>query len=276
MIRPILIVTALFMSCGCQDLNERAAMLAARGGLKPQLVQGSGFEHEIFVRRAASGNSLVVFIEGDGSPWRAGGTKVAHDPTPHRPLALSLATQTPGSVLYLGRPCYFLARADARCAARLWTSARYSAEVVASMSSVITRVADEFNSPQVVLIGYSGGGTLAVLIAARLPATAAVISIGGNLDTAEWTRWHGYSTLVGSLNPSTQPPLDAKIKQWHLVGDQDSNVPAYLNARYWQRLAPDQIWHFADFDHVCCWAEQWPRLWDQILDKLDQASPSVK
>ena len=71
----------------------------------------------------------------------------------------------------------------------------------------------------VVLIGYSGGGVLAVLIAPQVPGSA-VVTIAANLDVEAWARWHQYTPLSGSLNPATQPPLDA-LHEWHLVGDRD-------------------------------------------------------
>ena len=53
-----------------------------------------------------------------------------------------------------------------------------------------------------VLIGYSGGGVLAMLLAEQFPATQAVVTVAGNLDTDAWAIEHGYSPLRGSLNPA--------------------------------------------------------------------------
>jgi pimeloyl-ACP methyl ester carboxylesterase len=214
---------------------------------------------------------LYVFIEGDGSPWVDAGTRVAQDPTPHRPLALELAAATPHAVLYLGRPCYFELHLEAICTPDLWTSGRYSAAVVDSLAAAVRRYAAANDNPPLILIGYSGGGALAVLMAAHLPATHAVVTIAANLDVDAWARWHRYLPLSAGENPATEPPLADAILQWHMVGGKDDNVPEAVNRRYFDTLRPDQVWRYPDFDHACCWLERWA----SILARIEAAIYSV-
>lgn len=244
----------------CADPTARALRLAARHDLASAVVEGTHYRHRIFFRFAAPAPAapLFVFIEGDGSPWTPDGARPAADPTPHRALTLELAARMQGSVLYVGRPCYFAVQSEPACSAEVWTSARYSEAVVASMVAVVNRVAAQHGFRTTVLVGYSGGGTLAVLMAPRLTSAGAVITIAADLDVDAWTQWHGYLPLSGSLNPAMQAPLARSIRQVHLVGGQDRNVPEVVNSRYFQALAPGQIWRFPTFDHVCCWVEAWP------------------
>jgi poly(3-hydroxybutyrate) depolymerase len=252
---------------GCTR-SAQVRALSNRTHLSATTVAGTDFQHQIFARPAMTDDLLVVFIDGDGQPYVAGGTQVAADPTPHRPLALELAAQTPGAVLYLGRPCNFLPWRDRSCNASLWTSQRYSNTVVASMVTALQRFSrDRFQ--RLLLIGYSGGGTLAVLMAPRLQHVIGVVTIAANLDIDAWTTWHGYLPLNGSLNPSRLQPLPRDLPQWHLVGDQDTNSPAWLSEHYWAGIAPEHIWHYPQFDHVCCWAEQWPTILARIRTSLD-------
>lgn len=252
---------------GCTTIDHRVERLALQQGLTSAVVRGAGFRHQVFARQSATGKTLRVFVDGDGNPYSRGGTVVSNDPTPHRALALELAVRTPGAVLYVGRPCHFSVRGDPTCIAQYWTSQRYSAAVVASMVAAVQQyAADRFQ--QIVLIGYSGGGTLAVLMAPQLGRTAAVVTIAANLDIDAWTQWHGYLPLAGSLNPSQMAPLPSGIQQWHLVGDRDMNTPAWLNDTYWVNVAPDRIWHYAQFDHVCCWVRQWPAILARIQAEL--------
>jgi hypothetical protein len=253
--------------CGCAGVTDRAIVTAKHAGLKPDVIHGTRFRHQIFTRQAAATDQLFVFIEGDGLPWTRGGAERARNPTPRRPLALELAAQTPHSILYLGRPCYFSMISDLGCSPDLWTSARYSDRVVDSMAAAVNGYAANNGYLHAVLIGYSGGGTLAVLMAPRIPTTRAVITIAANLDVAAWSRWHGYLPLGQSLDPAKQPALASEILQRHLVAGRDSNVPEALNRSYFDSLEPEQIWRFPHFDHVCCWVEQWP----QILGKIDAA-----
>jgi dienelactone hydrolase len=132
------------------------------------------------------------------------------------------------------------------------------------MAAVVNRHCAQSCRGGVVLVGYSGGGVLAVLMAPRVPSTVAVVTIAADLDTEAWAHWHGYSALDGSLNPATLPALPSRIRQWHLVGDRDTVVPPDLNRRYLNRIEPDYVWHFATFDHVCCWVQQWPELFSRI------------
>jgi hypothetical protein len=263
--------TALLILCGCQHTlpSSRTAALA---GLRSELVQGDAYKHVAFVDTSPQGSPLYVFIEGDGLPWRRQGSEVSTNPTPHRALALALAIRTPGRRMYLGRPCYFSAINDRACNPRVWTSERFSPAVVASMAAVVNRHCADGCRGGVVLIGYSGGGVLAVLMAAQVPSTLAVITIAADLDTDAWTRVHGYSPLSGSLNPAALPALPSGIREWHLVGDRDSVVPPDLNRRYFDRIDAQAVWHFAEFDHVCCWEERWPGIFSRIQSSVAENS----
>jgi pimeloyl-ACP methyl ester carboxylesterase len=260
---------------GCTAPAISARELAARHALEPLLLQGVGFQHHAFAGRGGGellrgdADLLVVFIEGDGSPWIHGGRQIAVDPTPHVPLALQLAVTTPAPVLYLGRPCYLEVQQPPECSDRLWTSERYSAQVLSSMSAAATQYIAEHGFKRVLLVGYSGGATLAVLMAATLPQVTGVISVAGNLDPDTWTSIHGYLPLQGSLNPSLLPPLPDKVRQWYLVGGRDSNVPPAASARYLERVPPERIWSYPDFDHHCCWARDWPAIFARVRADLD-------
>jgi hypothetical protein len=262
----VLVVVATITGCATPAAHARA--LARSHGLEPLMLQGTRFQHHAFARGASG--LLVLFIEGDGSPWVDGGRQVAADPTPHAPLALELAASTPASVLYLGRPCYLEVTRPPECSEPLWTSQRYSSEVVASMSAAAATYIKEQHFEQVLIVGYSGGGTLAALMAKNLPHVSGVVTIAGNLDPDAWVQLHGYLPLTGSLNPSLEPPLPAQLKQWYLVGERDENVPAAATARYFARVPQERVWSYARFDHKCCWAQAWPSIFTRISAELNR------
>ncbi len=111
----------------------------------------------------------------------------------------------------------------------------------------------------VALIGYSGGGTLAVLIAERLDSVASVVTVAANLDTDTWTEHHKYLPMSQSLNPA----LSDRPHPWpelHLRGSKDSVVPAATTARYFARYPQAQQRTIEGFDHVCCWVRDWPEI----------------
>ena len=110
------------------------------------------------------------------------------------------------------------------------------------------------------LIGYSGGGVLAMLMAARMEEVGAVVTIAANLDIDAWADLNGYSRLEGSLNPATQPPLPARIRQIHLFGGRDRRVPPHLAQTVVARQGNARVVVVPDFDHTCCWERVWPEI----------------
>jgi len=200
---------------------------------------------------------LHVYLEGDGLPWMYR-VIVTPDPTPRRPLMLGLMSLDEAPAVYIGRPCYNGTSRDAGCDDALWTSARYSDRIVDSMAEAIRALAERHDYPVFRLFGHSGGGTLALLLAARLSGALDVVTIAGNLDTDAWTVHHGYSPLRDSLNPATEPELAARVTQWHLLGGGDRVVPPALVRPYIERAARATGVEFPSFTHGCCWSRVWP------------------
>ena len=91
------------------------------------------------------------------------------DPTPVNPLALQLALRDPsGAAVYLARPCQFVAAPDKReCARAYWTEQRFSPAVIAASLEAISQLKQRYGAQRLVLVGYSGGGAVASLVAAQ-------------------------------------------------------------------------------------------------------------
>lgn len=257
--RVFFCVLFLAQMSGCatpaQRMDERAAGL----GYRRQVVQGEDYSHVAYIKegRAASDSVLHVYLEGDGTP-RVRKRVAAADPTPRRPLMLELMSADPAPSLYLGRPCYHGLNQDTACAPAMWTDRRYSEAVVASMSAALDRLSSDYSA--LVLLGHSGGGTLAMLIAERHPKVEAVVTVAANLDTERWSALHKYQALTGSLNPAGRPPLPPRIRQLHFAGGEDDNVPPGLvrGALVHQQSASFKV--FPKQDHSCCWREAWPEI----------------
>jgi len=273
LLSALLLASAL---TGCTlNPTRNSTAIARRAGFESLALTGSGFAHAAYARLLPGEDELIVVIEGDGLPWIQGGRVISADPTPHRPIALQLALRTPGSVLYLGRPCYFAAHSDPSCESRWWTSQRYAEAIVSSMCAAAQRFADAHQVKRMLLIGYSGGAVIAVLMAARMSRVSGVISIAGNLDVDAWTQHHGYLALAGSLNPAREPQLPPTLPQRYLVGDHDTNVPYETVSTYLRHVPPEDVWHFETFDHTCCWAREWPSLFSHIHADLRTRAGSV-
>ena len=261
----IIIVASLTLAlAGCATNGARIDDSARDAGLQKSVVPGGLYSHVVYEKRsAARPGSLFVFLEGDGSPWGSSGMHPAADPTTRDPLALRLMIATDASSIYVARPCY-QDRVDALCSADRWTGGRYADDIVASMVSVIDSESTRLQAKQLVIVGYSGGGALAVLIAERLHNVTAVITIGANLDIAAWAEHHHYLPLSQSLNPANSA-LAHPWKEFHFSGGKDAIVPAATADLYFKRYPQAQRFTVDNSDHVCCWESDW----HSILERLE-------
>jgi poly(3-hydroxybutyrate) depolymerase len=247
----------------CSTNARRVEELAAKGGLTGHAYQAGAFRTLIYMKPDAGTGAepLVIFFEGDGQ-LRTTSLEPFVDTSPKRPLALELALETPARVAYIVRPCHAGERND-NCDLDQWRTARYSSAVVDSLVASVKAAARLANAREVELVGYSGGGPLAILVAERLDNVTNVITIAANLDTDAWAAHHGYPALSRSLNPA----LSDRPHGWselHLFGTRDDVVPQSLGIRYFERRPEARQRAIEGVDHACCWVERWPELWRQI------------
>ncbi len=242
------------------DINKVAWQL----GYDSAVVKGHTFSHRL-VFKEGSGDQLHVYIEGDGYAWLRS-TVAAIDPTPAGSLMLEMMKLDQHPALFLGRPCYF-DTSDPACSVYYWTHGRYSKMVIESMATVLIRETEKYDS--VVLIGHSGGGTIAMLLADRLNKLSTVITLAGNLDVAQWASHHKYSALTGSLNPMVLPLLDSGIKQKHYIGNADREIfPAwtqnYVNRYKDVKGCSIEFTLLPGVEHNRGWIDQWADLLQSI------------
>jgi len=254
---------------GCQsalfaDGRGASDKRAAEAGFARQTLRAGSFDLLSYARLAPGAEELAVYIESDGRAWINRTTR-SSDPTPIEPLVLRLAAsdRAAGSVAYLGRACQFL-EPDAlrRCSDRYWTSARFAEEVVASADAAISALKTQARAQKIRLVGYSGGGTLAMLVAARRSDVAEIVTVVAPLDHAAWTRALEVSPLAGSLNPASYLAPLSRIRQRHFVGGRDTVVPPALAQNFVRRLAAGadaRVLPVDGYSHTCCWDEDWPR-----------------
>lgn len=265
----------LFFLCGCSGLRvfispeDVARNLAVDNGFDKRIFHAGRFEITSFVKKATQSKELTVYIEGDGASWPAIDVPPL-DPTPRQLTVLQLAAKDRRSpLLYLGRPCQFLEKKELQqCPVAYWSESRYASEVITALATVITQVMRELGTTRLNLVGYSGGGTIALYLAASRDDVVRLTTIASPLNHAIWTEYHEISSLSGSAPAFDSWEKLEKTRQFHLVGEKDKIVPPALM----EKMLPHGIKAviLRDFSHECCWVRDWERL----LAETDSLSTS--
>jgi hypothetical protein len=221
-----------------------------------------GFDLYAQKNNLQSAKKLHIYIEGDGRPWIY--DRIALDPGPFDPVVLSLMQQDQSPSFYLGRPCYFQSKVSlsVQCTPDLWTRARYSKKIVDILIEALNSQSDLARYEEWILIGHSGGGTLAYLMAQELPQVKTVVAISSNLDLDAWVKKHQYAPLDWSLNPASLQNKKS-IRMFYLAGGKDKNVPLELNKTFLEQINAKIIYR-ADYNHVCCWKKEWIQILQMI------------
>ena len=251
------------------------ASLADRQAAGPQLTQAAGWQwgvlsagpFDVAVARSpvTDGAVLTVYLEGDGFAF-VHPHQPSIDPTPTDPVALRLALAHPAheAVAWLGRPCQYTMPDHGRnCDVRYWTNRRYAPEVIGSLAVALDKLKEQTKASRLVLVGYSGGGALAVLLAAQRADVDAVITVVADLDLGYWTARDGLSPLTGSVDPASVAPLLGHLPQYHLTGGKDKTVGTDVAESFVRHLpvgTPVVIHEVPNFTHGCCWQQDWKSL----------------
>jgi pimeloyl-ACP methyl ester carboxylesterase len=268
LIRTLFLFLSVLAVSGCSlpaflvDGREVAASIAKMHEWKELSFEGEAFVLKGYAKDGP-GKDLVVYIEGDGRAWISHQVP-SHDPTPKDPLAFRLAVLDPApKVLYIGRPCQYTSPGVApKCESRFWTVARFSLPVVEVMDMALKEAKNVLRADRLHLIGYSGGGALAVLLASMRRDVATLMTVAGNLDHEKWTHYHQVTPLYDSLNP-VNVAASVRCPQVHFVGSEDEIVPPFIVRSFVDRMGDSlgtKLVEIPKFDHNCCWVKAWPAL----------------
>ena len=259
----LLLVSLLGAVSGCARQQPVAVAdlrrLAAEQDLVVRILAAPPFSLLSLSPRTAAGSVLRVYVEGDGRSWWSR-SRISFDPTPVNPLALELMeVDNAPDKAYLARPCQYL-QTEA-CKDSYWSGRRFSQEVVDGMNEALNQLKDAGKYRSLELVGYSGGGTLAALLAARRDDVIFLRTIAGNLDHVWLNRYHRVSPLVGSLNPPDFAGRLTSIPQRHFVGENDWVVPLGVYSSYatfFEDAGCLAVTVVPGVEHGSGWKENWP------------------
>lgn len=262
------------MYCGCRPfLMMLLVMLTGCGAASLEGLETPGFRRETLtesglpiqtlvpVGRSGSSDVLRIYIEGDGRAWTTP-AQPSLDPTPHSDWFVRLALADPSKAAYLGWPCQYVH--NTACTSRLWTDERFGELVLDAMNGAVEYLKQEVGARQVELVGFSGGGAIALLLAQRRTDVVQVQTLGGNIDPNAWVDFHHLQPLTGSLDVLMHPLDMRALPQRHLVGRYDRIMPPVLARGYVDKVKGPCIEVVeVDAGH----ARGWEPVWTQYRDR---------
>ena len=238
---PLLLLTACVTGADMrQDRQQLANSIAAKADMSPFRLDAGRFTFQGYTRiKAADSGNAALYIEGDGQAWRTY-TQPSPNPTPTDPVGLRLAAQdtSMANVIYLARPCQYTRQWNQPgCPTRFWTSHRFAPVVIKSYMAALDRLKTRHDIDRFHLSGYSGGGAVATLLAARRDDVATLRTIAGNLDHARLNAYHNVTPMPDSVNPADKAGRLGDVAQIHYSGAADEIVPPMIAKSFIAKLA---------------------------------------
>ncbi len=238
--------------------------LAAQNHYQASIIQTSIFPIQIFYQ-AHNSKHAIIYLEGDGLVLNKYG-EIALNSTPTDPMALRLACVDNRNLtkIVVNRPYHYIKSENPN--SKYWTTARYSPEVIGSILETIKSCQQQFHFETIELVAYSGGASVALLLAPHLKNLQLIISFAGNLDHKSWTHYHNAEPLFESLDPIENMHILSKIPQIHFLGTSDTNTTIDLGLMYKQKINSDKIIiiEIDGFEHD----SNWPNIWKKQIMKL--------
>jgi len=210
---------------------------------------------------ATLASTMTIYIEGDGAGWFFR-TIPPRNPTPHQSLVAAMAAEDQNQlVMYLARPCQFIAvQTIKECDESMWTDGRFSTQVIEMSNQAIDKALRNVPTVRLNLVGHSGGGTLATLIAAQRSDVNCLVTMASPLDITAWARALSIAPLTRSQNPAKPNANLQQIRQTHFLGENDRIATKESIGEYRNFPRDTEFMTISGFDHQRYWADQWPML----------------
>ena len=258
------LLSLTIISCSGNSLDKLALGISKMSQLRSAELKGGKFILRVYYRFDQPGAPLHVYLEGDGRAWLTR-YRASHNPTPRNPVGLSLAARDyADNVMYIARPCQYVSfNKNPDCKYPYWTHKRFAPEVIDSVSAVIDLGKKKAKARDLEMIGFSGGGAVAILVSAQRRDVTGIRTVAGNLNHKVWTTYQNINPLKGSLNAVDVANKVSDIPQIHYVGDLDRNIGLRLAESFKARsgrAACLQIRQVVGASH----GKGWPKLWSKL------------
>lgn len=239
----LILITIFFTSCQSKySLDNRVKNLN-------ELVKNSPFD-EVFIKTSLfnlksfqkiedKNLPIKFYIEGDGFSYIDKYT-ISSNPTPLEPTALKVAlNDSYPNIVYLARPCQYINSQN--CSEFFWGEGKYSFEIINSISEAITILKGNSKSKQIKVVGYSGGGTIALLLGTYREDVEEIVTIAGNLNPKLLHELYEIPVMKKSLNPMDFINRLKNIKQTHYIVKNDEVVPKEVSNSYFNAVIDSNL-----------------------------------
>ena len=263
--RGFLLFVTLFVS-GCstmpmfRDRSSVADTIAAHAGFTKEYIKAGDFTLMTYQKFNPPSDRIRIYIEGDGRAWETK-YRASDDPTPLNPVALRLAAVDPaGNIAYISRPGQYSRTGTPECDPKYWTGYRFAREVISSVGEAIDQLKEKSSARYVELVGFSGGGAIAILVAARRGDVVSLRTVAGELDSKAFCQYHHVSQLEGSLDPMDAAQEVSHIPQRLFVGSNDKVVPGFIARNFVRQEGDNGHGRISVVDgptHTKGWQERW-------------------
>ncbi len=246
-----------------KDRLSVAEEIANKAGFTKEYIKVDDFTLMTYQKFNRRSDTISIYIEGDGRAWETK-HRLSDDPTPSNPVALKLAAVDPAdNIAYIARPGQYSLSGIPDCDSKYWSGFRFAEEVINSFNRAIDLLKEKSLARHVELVGYSGGGAIAVLVAARRSDVVALRTVAGNLAPKVFCQYHHVSRLEGSMDPMDVAQEMSLIPQRHFVGSKDLVVPEFITHSFVKQegdQAYDRITVVEGATHTKGWQEHWKEL----------------
>ncbi len=244
---------------------ETAQRIAAPAWMIKRDIAASPFSLRSYEKIHERGGKVNLYIAGDGSEY-VSPAEWSTNPTPKNPVALHLASKdSADNVIYIARPCQYTKMLDEKqeCSRSSWQEDRFSQKIIDSYKIALDDIARRYDITGFNLIGYAGGGAIALLLASQRDDIISVRTVAGTLDHKVQTNLLNKPELSGSLNPVDIASKIARIPQYHFIGGQDKFAPPAVLNSYTQALPQSncvQSMLVQEAGYDAGWVDKWPEL----------------
>lgn len=237
---------------------QRLSEIAFEKEMLLKAEESLGYQIQTGQRIVKGGKLAYVFIEGDGLSWLTP-YQISPNPTPTFPVAATFVRPTlQYHQFYLSRPCQYLLNQNPLCHRGMWTSAVYSELQRNILNEILNQWKKRYDIKTFRLVGYSGGGVLALLIAIIRQDVDHVITVASNIDVDAWVHDQDISPLRQSLNPRQQLSQLCGRTYSFFWGGKDRVVPAHTHMNFVKGLsqcAKMRTKIIASYAHDSEWSE---------------------